>query len=95
MTPRKPQPRKSLPLLESLPLRLFDCVPFHWPHGGKQLLRVRPLPGTTGGDFGYVPSADEGWSSGFPIDTVGSFVVYCEQVRRPWRWAGASRGPQP
>ena len=60
------------------PLAPSDCVPFHWPNPkGQQLLRVRPLPGH--GGLGYVPGEDEGWSSGFPIDTVGSFVVHCEQ----------------
>ena len=62
------------------PLAEGDCVPFHWPSAKReqpQLLCVRPLPGH--GSLAFVPGADEGWSSGFPIDTVGSFVVHCEQ----------------
>ena len=26
-----------------------------------------------------MPAADQGWSSGFPIDAAGRFVVHCEQ----------------
>ena len=70
--------REGAPRAPVTPLAPSDCVPFHWPHPkGQQLLRVRPLPGH--GGLGYVPGEDEGWSSGFPIDTVGSFVVHCEQ----------------
>ena len=64
-----------------VPLASGERSPFHWPHPREEtLLRVRPVPGQTG----YVPgNADEGWSGGFPIDSVGYFAVHCEQGVAP------------
>ena len=69
-----------------MPLAVGERAPFHWPHPkvkeDHKLLRIRPLPGQ--GSFGFVPEThDEGWSSGFPIDNQGRFVVHCEQGVTP------------
>jgi len=71
----------SDPRLEgSMPLASGERTPFHWPNQKEErLLRVRPAPG----HGGFLPQADEGWSSGFPIDAPGTFVVQCEQGVRP------------
>lgn len=62
-----------------MPLASGDRAPFHWPFVKEPdlLLRIRPPPGQ--GTLGFIPAADEGWSSGFPIDAAGRFVVHCEQ----------------
>ena len=68
-----------------MPLAVGERAPFHWPHPkvkeDAKLLRIRPAPGQ--GNLGFVPGPDEGWSSGFPIDTAGRFVVHCEQGVQP------------
>ena len=68
------------------PLAADERAPFHWPQPkmkeDQKLLRLRALPGQ--GKRGFVPDPshpDEGWSSAFPIDTHGRFVVHCDQVR--------------
>lgn len=67
------------------PLAIGERAPFHWPHPrvkeDAKLLRIRAAPGQ--GPRGFLSNPDEGWSSGFPIDTAGRFVVHCEQGLRP------------
>ncbi|EOD25324.1 hypothetical protein EMIHUDRAFT_237857 [Emiliania huxleyi CCMP1516] len=60
------------------PLAAGERAPWHWPSTKEEsLLRVRPAPGQ--GERGFVPGPDEGWSSAFPIDAPGSFLVFCWQ----------------
>eukprot|EP00965_Chrysotila_dentata_P198691 6178958-Pleurochrysis_carterae.AAC.2 len=66
--------------VDTFPLAANERCPFHWPKDKEeQLLRVRPAPGSCSHVPGYVPSPKEGWSSGFPIDSPGKFIVHCEQ----------------
>lgn len=71
-----PPARLEQPLM---PLAAGERAPFHWPHAKEvdRLLRIRPVPGQ--GMLGYVPTLEQGWSAGFPIDAAGRFVVHSTQ----------------
>jgi len=56
------------------------------------MVRVRAAPGQ--GESGFLPGPSEGWSSAFPIDAPGTFVVFCEQGiprHEPGWWASLLR----
>jgi hypothetical protein len=75
------------------PLAANERAPWHWPSLKEEpLLRVRAAPGQ--GEMGFLPGPDEGWSSAFPIDAPGTFVVFCEQGiprHEPGWWASLLR----